>query len=180
MFRFLWCSWHNLEYLTLNKNHQTIQFHRSRWSYNFEFIAFVLLSYIFPGVINRHVLKNNMSTELVKSKLYNKRGSLFLIFFVFINIVPCLYLDNNCLILFFIVFLTKSSLCFMIKSISCFILSPASLVKTKWKSFGSIIIIDLLSFIIIMTWLNCFCPNWFCCEVLLSLYYADTKDIVFL
>ena len=31
-----------------------------RWSYYFEFIVFVLLSYNFLGVINRHILKNDM------------------------------------------------------------------------------------------------------------------------
>ena len=56
---FLWYTQYNLEYLTLNTNHMVIH-SMLELTYYFEFIVFVLLSYIFPGIINRQVLKSNI------------------------------------------------------------------------------------------------------------------------
>ena len=93
-------------------------------------------------------------TELLKSSLCNKLrknlcGSLVLLFSVFINIsFPCLYLDNNRLTSLFIVCFAKSSLCFIIKSVSYLKLLSKSLNKLKWIVFGFVLITSLLSLMI--------------------------------
>ena len=75
--------------------------------------------------------------------------------------------------------LSKSSLCFMIKSVSWFKLLWTSSDKSKWKILGSLVIKSLLSpvctFIILSLsyhWLNY-------CKVFWWLYYVDTEYIVF-
>ena len=49
---------------------------------------------------------------------------------------------------------------------------PTLLGKSKWKVLGSFVIMSSLSFISIMTWLNC-------CKVFWWFYCVDTKAIVF-
>ena len=57
---FLGCIWYNLEYLTLNKNDQAIQFYHSTLELLFLVYYFGAVVYIFPGEINRQVLRRNM------------------------------------------------------------------------------------------------------------------------
>ena len=70
---------------------------------------------------------------------------------------PCLYLNNNQIILHFVVCSTKILLCFMIETNSYFKLFSTSLSKSKWKVFVPCVITNLLSPvcspIIIKTWL---------------------------
>ena len=93
----------------------------SSWSYYFEFIVFVVLSYIFPCVINTQVLKNNILFQLLKSYLCNKlRTTIFYIqeycFHVYIRTI----IDKSCffyciLWLKFIVFYDRIS--FMLQTV---------------------------------------------------------------
>ena len=76
---------------------------------------------------------------------------------------PSLYLENNWLISFFVECSAKSSLCLKLMS--------RPLGKSNWKVFGSVFITNMLSPIIIMTWLNCFKVFWW-------FYCVDTKYIV--
>ena len=121
---FLWCTWCNLEYRTLNAKYLVIQSHP--WSYYFEFTVFVLLCNIFPGVISTQVLKNNIKFKLFKSDLCKKLrknlcGSFVLLF----------YVNNNRLIMFFISCPAKNSLCFMLYQFDSLESLPTSL--GKWK-----------------------------------------------
>ena len=91
-----------------------------RCSYYFEFIVFVLLSYIFPRVISEKSFKSNMFAQVFRFNLCEKLwinlcGSFVVCFPCSWTSFPCLYLDNNSIILFFIISLAKSSLCFMRK-----------------------------------------------------------------
>ena len=88
----------------------------------------------------------------------------------------CLYLDNNRLVSFLIVWWAKTLFFFMIKSISCFRLFSTFIGKSKQVVFGSVIMRSLLlliyTSIVIMSWLNCY-------ELFWRFYYANKKDIVF-
>ena len=108
------------------------------WSYYFKFIIFVLLPCFFPFVINRFKLwRGTCLFKLIKSNPCNKLrtnvcGSLVLLLSVFMNIFPCLYLDNNWLISFCIAFLARNLLCFMIKPTSWFRLLWTFIDRLKW------------------------------------------------
>ena len=86
---------------------------------------------------------------------------------------PCLYLDNNFLISFFIVYSAKSSLCLMISFTK---LLSASLGPSKRKVFDSVVtmssIYAMYASIITITWLNC-------CELFWWFYYVDKIDAVY-
>ena len=121
---FLWCTWCNLEYRTLNENYLVIQSHL--WTYYFEFTVFALLCNIFPGVMSTQVLTNNIKFELFKSDLCKKlRKNLCGSF------VSLFYEKNNQLIMFFISCSAKNSLCFMLYQFHSLESLPTSL--GKWK-----------------------------------------------
>ena len=113
-----------------------------RLAFGFLFIIFVLLPCFFPFVINRFKLwRGTCLFKLIKSNPCNKSrtnvcGSLVLLLSVFMNIFPCLYLDNNRLILFCIAFLARNLLCFMIKPTSCFRLLWTFIDRLKWFWFS--------------------------------------------
>ena len=147
-FVFLQCTRYILENLTLNTNHLVIQTHHSMLElYSFEFIVFVLLSYIFSRCIKKekHVYFNFLNLISVTSW---KRICVIQSYYYFPcswMSFTCLYLNNNRLILFFILCSVNNSLSLMIKSISYFNLLLITLGKLKWIVFGSVIITSLLS-----------------------------------
>ena len=57
---FLSGTQYNVEFLTLSKNHQAIQTHHSTLELLVSFYYFLLLSYIFPRVINGYVSTSSM------------------------------------------------------------------------------------------------------------------------
>ena len=86
--------------------------------------------------------------------------------------VPCLYLNNNYPISFFVFCSVKILLfCDMISFILQILVNAFRQIKMKMKSFGSFLS-SMSTTIIIMTWLNC-------CKLLWWFYFVDTKDIVF-
>ena len=113
----------------------------SRWSYNFEFIIFVPLSYIFQSVISRSVLTVTSLFEISRPSLFDRLrknlcGSFVLMFFMFMYIVPMI---NNQLISLFIVCPAKNSFCFMIELILCFRFLSTSLANSEWKFLDSVL-----------------------------------------
>ena len=92
---FLWCTWYNLKYLSLNKDHQTIQDHHSTlvllvWA------CFCTAPLYFASVINRKFWEATYLFELVKSNLCGKWrknlcGSTVSLFYVLMNIISMLF-----------------------------------------------------------------------------------------
>ena len=106
------------------------------------------------------------------------------IVFVFMSIVSILYLDNNQLISFLNVCSAKSSLCLMIKSISCFKLLPTFSAKSNWIVFGFVLLQDcykIIARLLPLVITSIFIRTWLCwCKMFRWFYCADTKDIVFI
>ena len=120
---------YNLEYLTLNKNYQVIQTHHSK-------LELLFLPYISPRVINRYFLRATYLFESLKSNICNTLrtnlcGSFVLLFSVFISIISIVAFSQQLTNFIFVACSTKSSLCFMIKSVSCFRLLSTYLGKSK-------------------------------------------------
>ena len=94
----------------------------------------------------------------------------------FVLLCSCYYFDNNCSILFFILFSGKELLLFMTNSILCFKFLSRSLCKSKSKSkvFGSLIITIFSSIIFV---------NFFddiimlIQEILLLLYFFSLSEL---
>ena len=136
----------NIFYINLNIWHRIktiwqFEFIIPSWSYYFKFIAHALFSYILPCVINKF-WRVKCLFELLKSNLCDKlRASLCSLYFCcFLRLwilLPCLYLDNDCSILFnfflsyrFIAFYDKFNFMFQV------LINIFRSIKTKTKSFG--------------------------------------------
>ena len=61
------------------------------------------------------------------------------------NVVSCLYLDNNCLISFFILCLVENSICLIIEPFLLLRLLSTVFIKTKVIRLGLVIVTNLLS-----------------------------------
>ena len=110
------------------------------WCYYFEFIVFVLLSYIFPPVLNRWGLMSNMLFELLNSNRcckLRKRCVWFVCFTVFcfpeysFHAYIYIIIGQSC----FLFCVRLKIHCFIIESILCFRFLSPSVCKSKWKYF---------------------------------------------
>ena len=96
--------------------------------------------------------------------------------FFFITSFSCLYLDNNCPTLFFVVCPAKSLLCFMIDQVLFAKLLSAYLGKSKRKVLSSAVVLSsiysMCAPLILVTWLSY-------CKLFWWFYWVDKVDTIF-
>ena len=134
---FWWCTWYNLEYLTLNKNCQPIQTHHAMLELSFSVYCFCTVILCFSTCNNKssfeeqHFYSSFLILIFVASQEQICVVHLFHYFLCSWTLLPCLYLHNCWSISFFILCSAKYPLCFMIWSILCSKFLSTSLGKSK-------------------------------------------------